>query len=753
MLSQPGTGKTTTVAELIRQAVQNYGLKVLVAAPSNVAVDNLLARLASSEPTPTRSKTPNKRLRMVRLGHPARLQPEILPYSLEALVQRADGTEIVKDVRNELQSYLKVLSDPRARNKRLAYKEMKVLRKEIRVREEKVVDELIRNAQVVMATCVGAANHRILRDIAFDIVVIDEAAQALEAACWIPILRGKKLVMAGDHLQLPPTIQCDSIQKQLGETLFERMMKLYHEESGKDGRISRMLKIQYRMNENIANWASTNMYGGELLTHDSIKGQRLSEIKGVVVDEVDNLAEPLVLIDTAGCAMYETENAAGSRFNEGEAQLVEKHVMKLIEAGVAPEQIAVITPYNGQVEVLKRDLLPHAPKLQIRSVDGFQGGEREAVVLSLVRSNEKRGNIGFLRDERRLNVAVTRAKRHCCIVCDTETVSTHPFIRTLVDWVGENGSHVSALELLDGDFEIDETLIHSSIGAPPTKQKKSEKQQEEDEQRKQELRAEIEVFVANAKPGDELIMNDALTKFDRFLVHELAEEFCVGHSSEGNEGVDRRIRLWLPNPNVGSVVERNDTNVEPTLREAISSVSMSEDGPTHEPGGPAQGSNQLNQIEPVPVKLAPAAVKLVQESTEVEGSSNLLKDLARDRAARQRQKTALPTSKSKQSQSAPRAKQKRGKKLGGTKKPTEKFDTMDELDEMAFLDAQIDKVQNSHGVKFEGSGKRYRTVVNGILISKPKKAEPKRNERASSALQTKLKEAQAGRKSKAGQKK
>jgi len=192
-----------TVSQLIQQAVQQHNWKVLVTAPSNVAVDNVLARLVANQTSNNNNKQQQRskskkatigskkqqRLNVVRLGHPARLQEAILPYSLEALVQRADGTEIVADVRAELQSYLKILTAPHSKKfadrdkKRLAYKEVKALRKEVRQREEKTVQDLLDASHVVLATCVGAANHKLLQNQHFDLVVIDEAAQALEAAC------------------------------------------------------------------------------------------------------------------------------------------------------------------------------------------------------------------------------------------------------------------------------------------------------------------------------------------------------------------------------------------------------------------------------------------------------------------------------------------------------------------------------------------------------------------------------------------
>ena len=245
----PGTGKTTTVVELVRRAVFGRGWRVLLAAPSNVAVDNVLEKLVANQgPEVGReghsrrrgrkgagggkdragSVAIPRRLRAVRLGHPARIRPSIQPYCLESLVQSADGTEVVRDVRAELSSYVKVLSDPGARwsDRRAAKNEVRTLRAEIRRREEAVVSELILSADVVLATNVGAASSALSRSLkkrdgGFDLVVIDEAAQALEASCWIPALKGKRLVLAGDHRQLPPTIKCNdgSVQMGLGRTM------------------------------------------------------------------------------------------------------------------------------------------------------------------------------------------------------------------------------------------------------------------------------------------------------------------------------------------------------------------------------------------------------------------------------------------------------------------------------------------------------------------------------------------------------
>jgi superfamily I DNA and/or RNA helicase len=381
----PGTGKTSTVVELIQQAVHKLHYKVLVTAPSNVAVDNVLDRLVQSQAETqsskrTKRKNTEKTIRAVRLGHPARIKPSIQPYSLEALVEGADGTEIVVDVKAELNGFLQILLNPRSRasDKWAARREIKNLRKEVRLRETKVVEHLIKDAQVVLATNVGAANA-VLDGIVFDLIVIDEAAQSLEAASWIPMLKGKRLVLAGDHKQLPPTIKNRDrkIQRLLSKTLFERLMETYAL-AEKTHLVSRMLRIQYRMHQDIASWASQAMYDGELQTHESVKEHLLSDLPNF-----SSRQPPLLLIDTAGCGMDESVNGSGSRFNEGEAEVVVQHVTALIHSGLKADSIAVISPYNGQVELL-RILLSEQSKLEIRSVDGFQGGERVKFLCLLI---------------------------------------------------------------------------------------------------------------------------------------------------------------------------------------------------------------------------------------------------------------------------------------------------------------------------------------------------------------------------------
>ncbi|ETW07255.1 hypothetical protein H310_01819 [Aphanomyces invadans] len=433
----PGTGKTTTLVEFITLCVQQYQMKVLVCAPSNIAVDNILDKMASAQASKKSGK-----LRMTRLGHPARLLPHVLKHCLDSKIQSAEGTQIIADIRKELAGL-----KPSKATFHAVRQERKALRKEIRVREEKVVSEIIEHSDVVFATNAGAAT-KLLRNVVFDVVVIDEAAQALEASCWIPLLLGKRCVLAGDHHQLPPTIQSEqAARKGLGLTLFDRVTQMEHSKG-----VVRMLSTQYRMHHDISSWSSKAMYANQLASCDSVATRKLSDLAHVNI-ESDALDATLLLVDTAGCGLdEESEEGSGilkaSKSNQGEALVAVQHVKALLATGLRPSEVAVITPYNGQVGVLKRLLHPDHPTVEIRSVDGFQGCEKEAVVMSLVRSNATK-QVGFLADDRRMNVAITRAKRHVALICDTDTLSKHPFLKALIDHFEEHGECRSAHEYLD----------------------------------------------------------------------------------------------------------------------------------------------------------------------------------------------------------------------------------------------------------------------------------------------------------------
>lgn len=446
----PGTGKTTTVVEFILQAVKKYKMKVLVCAPSNIAVDNVLEKLATVD---------KGKLQLTRIGHPARLLPQVLKYCLDAKIEAADGTEIVNDIRKEMTAMESQLRKTRDKAVRFNLRrDLKANRKEIRQREQNVVRELVKQSDVVFATNVGAAS-KLLKDVTFDLVVIDEAAQALEASCWIPIIKAKRCVLAGDHLQLPPTIKSKSAASDgLEVTLFDRITRLASTQS-----IVKMLRIQYRMHAHISDWSSRAMYNSELESFEGVARRKLHELPHVSVKEDDELLNAtLLLIDTAGCGLEEDQDDDGdekdknpllklSKSNEGEARVVAKHVRALLQTGLKQEEVAIITPYNKQVQTLKALLLDAFPNLEIRSVDGFQGCEKEAVVMSLVRSNGHK-QVGFLADDRRMNVAITRAKRHVAVVCDSETISAHKFLDVLVKHFETFGEYRSAQEYLEDEL-------------------------------------------------------------------------------------------------------------------------------------------------------------------------------------------------------------------------------------------------------------------------------------------------------------
>ncbi|MEW6745729.1 MAG: IGHMBP2 family helicase [Planctomycetota bacterium] len=423
----PGTGKTTTAAELIRQEVA-CGHKVLACAPSNVAVDTLLEKLVPAG------------LRLVRLGHPARLLPAVVEQSLDVLVQRSEEKKLAVEVRRELDRVRKKLRRwLDGATFRALREDVRRLRRELADLDAAAVRHLLGEAQVVLSTATGALDS-VLGEREFDLAVVDEAAQALEPACWIPLLRARRAVLVGDACQLPPTVLSREAEAQgLGTTLFERL----HAARGE--RLSRMLTLQYRMHETIMNWSSREFYDGRLEAHAAVRKHRLSDLTGVATTEETDA--PLLFIDTAGCDFEEQRDAEGdSKYNEGEARLVIERIEALRSAGLGADQIAVITPYNAQVDLLRQGLARH-PGLEIDSVDGFQGREKEAVVISLVRSNP-RGEVGFLADHRRLNVAVTRARRHVTLIGDSATIACDPFLARLVDYCQQNGEYRSAWEML-----------------------------------------------------------------------------------------------------------------------------------------------------------------------------------------------------------------------------------------------------------------------------------------------------------------
>jgi superfamily I DNA and/or RNA helicase len=424
----PGTGKTTTVVELIRQAIRR-GDKVLACAPSNLAVDNLLERLLAQGES------------AVRLGHPARVLPALREHTLDLMVDEHQDKKQARKLMKEAFAlfrqagkYTRARPEPGARQQ-MRY-EAKMLLADARRLEDQAVDRILQGATVLCATLTGL-DGEVLGKRQFDLCVIDEASQCTEPVSWLPLQRCHRLVLAGDHCQLPPTvISQDAIRQGFGVSMMERLVGMLGPTA------TRRLDVQYRMHEAIMTFSSRQFYDGQLQAHDSVRAHVLSDLPGVQAGEWT--ISPVHFIDTAGAGYDEQgETDGASRFNPQEADLVCRKVRALLEHGVPAASIAVIAPYGAQVRLL-REKLP-IPGLEVGSVDGFQGREKEAVLLSMVRSNPE-GDVGFLADVRRMNVAMTRARRMLLVVGDSATLSCHPFYKSLLEYFESIGAYRSVWE-------------------------------------------------------------------------------------------------------------------------------------------------------------------------------------------------------------------------------------------------------------------------------------------------------------------
>lgn len=487
----PGTGKTHTLVSIVA-ALYARGDRVIIAAASNLAIDNIAERLV------------NLKLPITRLGHPARVLDSLSRSTLEYQLNTSDESEIIRDLKKEINENLVKLSAQgkeklRGKARASVYQDVQALRKDYRQRERGHTKNIIKSARIVCATAHGSGSRQ-LENETFDVVIVDESTQAFEAACWIPISKAKrKLVLAGDPLQLPPTVKsmksyslqpkekkddskvaakkvkdktvkaeaepvkspadpestdsddgATNVEKSslkaprrrplmkrprsLETTMFYRLLKHYPD-------ISCLLNEQYRMNELIMKFPSEELYESKLKAADSVAHHLLKDLPNVTGAEIDGIADPVLLIDTAGSFMFDRdadEGGEGSLMNENEAELVVQRVNALIEAGVLPTQIMIISPYAAQVSLLNSLLKPQYPSLAIGSIDSCQGRENEAVIISLCRSNE-RGVVGFLGEKRRLNVAMTRAKRHLTIIGDSDTISKGgPFLKNWMNWLEDH---------------------------------------------------------------------------------------------------------------------------------------------------------------------------------------------------------------------------------------------------------------------------------------------------------------------------
>ena len=433
----PGTGKTTTIVAFICDCVEN-GEKVLACAPSNTAVDNLLERLVGEG------------VRAVRMGHPARVSESLRQHSLDALAEQHESAPVVRDMRREAeQLFKKVDRWTRAKPGRDAKQEMrreaKRLLSDARRLEKMAVASILDRAHVICATT--TFNEELLGDRWFDTAVVDEACQTTEPGSWVPVLRSDRLILAGDPFQLPPTVlSSEAVEKGFDISLLERIMNLYGDD------VTRLLKHQYRMHNDIMRFSSDHFYDGELIADANVEGHLLKDLPGV--SETDRTETPLVLYDTAGAGWDEALEPEGlSKLNEKEAEFVVFKTLQLIADGLDPENIAVIAPYAAQVRLIrdllrKRDLQDGSGDtgvVEVGTVDGFQGREKEAIVISFVRSNAE-CEIGFLKDYRRTNVALTRARRKLIVIGDSATLGADEFYGSLFQYFESANAYRSVFE-------------------------------------------------------------------------------------------------------------------------------------------------------------------------------------------------------------------------------------------------------------------------------------------------------------------
>ncbi|SJX61201.1 related to HCS1-DNA helicase A [Sporisorium reilianum f. sp. reilianum] len=561
----PGTGKTTAIVELIMQIVaSNIGaaeaghpVRILVCGASNLAVDNILERLVGAPEH--RDVFRKKSVGVTRIGHPARVVAALHGSTLDAQCTQSAEAQLVKDISKEIEAIMAELKPTapagnkstrgkpkiRGSDRKKRWEEVRELRKEYRRRDRQVTSSVLDRAHVVLATCHSAGGKQLAKR-QFDWVIIDEACQALEVACWIPILKareGGRLVLAGDHLQLPPTVKStvsaprkvrskrkdggkdkssteevkskdvsaaepkaddndgdeDSgeaeaddtelastftslsvenapptrlrLPRSLETTLFSRALGMY------GPRIKSLLSIQYRMNTDIMAFPNTELYEDKLCAHASCADIRLADLANLSSrssggEDEQELLAPVVFYDTSGCEFYEASPSpeegvllADSKSNVHEVELVVKHLEELFARGVHASQVTILTPYSAQVALLHSTVRSHrftAPptttsagknsreaettintdEIELGTVDSMQGREKDVVILSLVRSNAEQ-QVGFLAQKKRLNVAITRAKRQLVVIGDAETVAgakdlPDRFLPNYMQWLDEH---------------------------------------------------------------------------------------------------------------------------------------------------------------------------------------------------------------------------------------------------------------------------------------------------------------------------
>ncbi|TYB31007.1 MAG: IGHMBP2 family helicase [Candidatus Mcinerneyibacterium aminivorans] len=449
----PGTGKTMTCIEILKQAADGK-TEILATADSNTAVDNIVQRLVEKD------------VKTIRLGHPARVTPILRGHTLDYMLEDHPKYKKARSLREKAMKLKKQqdnythpsgrwrrgMSDKRIMklakkgkgSRGVPYVKIKEMADWLRIQEKvnnhfdkidelenEAINDLLDKADVICTTN-STAGSELLEDKKFDLLVHDEATQSSEPSSLIPIIKSKKFILAGDHKQLPPTILNQKAKIEgLSKSIFERLLDIFGD------KIKSMLKIQYRMNKTIMNFSAENFYNGQLKAGKEVKNWTLENlnIKNPAFEaeyekHVFAPNKPFIYLDTADKKSREySKKDSKSYYNKYEAEIAINLLNKFKQSGINLEDIAVISPYKDQTDFINQQI--KNDKIEIDTVDGFQGREKEVIILTLVRSNNN-NNIGFLKDLRRLNVSITRAKKKCIVIGDGNTVSSNNTYKKLI---------------------------------------------------------------------------------------------------------------------------------------------------------------------------------------------------------------------------------------------------------------------------------------------------------------------------------
>lgn len=409
----PGTGKTTTLVEAIFETLRRES-QVLVCAQSNMAVDWISEKLV------------DRGINVLRIGNPTRVNDKMLSFTYERRFEAHPDYPQLWSIRKAIRELRQQRKHADSWHQKMDRLKSRATELELRIRSS-----LFGEARVIASTLTGAAN-RVLEGEKYSTLFIDEAAQALEAACWIAIRKAGRVILAGDHCQLPPTVKSImALKGGLGKTLMERIVE------NKPETVT-LLKMQYRMNEQIMKFSSEWFYYGMVESAPTVSHRGILDYD-----------TPMMWIDTAECdGKEEFVGENFGRINRAEAELtlqtLQQYLEKIGKQRILEESIdvGIISPYRAQVQLLRKELRkreffrPYRHLLTVNTVDGFQGQERDIILISLVRSNDG-GDIGFLRDLRRMNVAITRARMKLIILGSSETMTSHPFYKKLYEYVGQ----------------------------------------------------------------------------------------------------------------------------------------------------------------------------------------------------------------------------------------------------------------------------------------------------------------------------